>query len=43
MAQPAQRTIRRNFPRPSAEEIAPFRKAPTGMEQVVKAGATYPA
>ncbi len=30
MAEPAQLTIRRDFPRPSAEEIAPFRSAPTG-------------
>jgi len=30
MAEPAQLTIRRGFPRPSAGEIAPFQKAPTG-------------
>ena len=30
MAEPAQLTIRRDFARPSAEEIAPFLKAPTG-------------
>ena len=30
MAEPAQLTIRRDFPRPTAEEIAPFLKAPTG-------------
>jgi len=30
MAEPAQLAIRRNFPRPSAEEIAPFLNAPTG-------------
>jgi 4-hydroxy-4-methyl-2-oxoglutarate aldolase len=30
MAEPSQLTIRRNFPRPSADEIAPFLKAPTG-------------
>jgi 4-hydroxy-4-methyl-2-oxoglutarate aldolase len=30
MAEPAQLTIRRNFPRPGMEEIAPFRDAPTG-------------
>jgi 4-hydroxy-4-methyl-2-oxoglutarate aldolase len=30
MAEPAQLAIRRDFPRPSADEIAPFQKAPTG-------------
>ncbi len=30
MAEPAQLTIRRDFPRPDAEDIAPFRNAPTG-------------
>ena len=30
MAQPAQLTIRRDFPRPTADEIAPFLTAPTG-------------
>ena len=30
MAEPAQLTIRRDFPRPSADAIAPFRTAPTG-------------
>lgn len=30
MAEPAQLTIRRDFPRPGADEIAPFRNAPTG-------------
>jgi 4-hydroxy-4-methyl-2-oxoglutarate aldolase len=30
MAEPAQLTIRRDFPRPTAEEISPFLKAPTG-------------
>lgn len=30
MAEPAQLTIHREFPRPSADEIALFRKAPTG-------------
>jgi len=30
MAEPPQLTIRRDFPRPSAEEIAPLRSAPTG-------------
>jgi len=30
MAEPAQLAIRRDFPRPSADEIAPFQNAPTG-------------
>ncbi len=30
MAEPAKLTVRADFPRPSAEEIAPFREAPTG-------------
>jgi 4-hydroxy-4-methyl-2-oxoglutarate aldolase len=30
MAEPAQLTIRRDFPRPSVDEIAPFGNAPTG-------------
>lgn len=30
MAEPPQLTIRRDFPRPSADEIAPFRNAATG-------------
>lgn len=30
MAEPAQLTIRRDFPRPDAEDIAPFRNAPIG-------------
>ena len=30
MAEPAQLTIRRDFPRPTADEIAPFATAPTG-------------
>jgi|SRR4051794_1442444 len=30
MAEPAQLTIRRDFPRPGADDIAPFLKAPTG-------------
>ena len=30
MAEPSQLTVRRDFARPSAEEIAPFQKAPTG-------------
>ena len=30
MVEPAQLTIRRNFARPAADEIAPFLKAPTG-------------
>jgi len=30
MAEPAQLTIRRDFPRPTAGEIAPFQTAPTG-------------
>jgi 4-hydroxy-4-methyl-2-oxoglutarate aldolase len=30
MAEPAQLVIRQEFPRPSADEIAPFRNAPTG-------------
>lgn len=30
MAEPAQLAIRRDFPRPGADEIAPFRNAPSG-------------
>jgi 4-hydroxy-4-methyl-2-oxoglutarate aldolase len=30
MAEPAQLAIRRDFPRPNADEIAPFQNAPTG-------------
>jgi hypothetical protein len=30
MAEPAQLAIRRDFPRPGADEIAPFRNVPTG-------------
>ncbi|MGH6816780.1 MAG: RraA family protein, partial [Hyphomicrobiaceae bacterium] len=30
MAEPAQLTIRRDFPRPSAEQLKPFETAPTG-------------